>query len=88
MEHTLRIELKPERGALLRVLALIERRGFVIARVDASSADVATETPTHAQVRVRGRQPVAVLARQLQRLLDVRDAHVVEAPDQTTVTDR
>ncbi|GIX35447.1 MAG: hypothetical protein KatS3mg126_1226 [Lysobacteraceae bacterium] len=69
----LHLTLAAAEGALVRLLGTIERRGF---RIDAVEA---TSDPRGLRVRVRladGGRPVEVLIRQLQRLADVREARI------------
>lgn len=84
MQHRLLIDLDAHDGALVRVLALIERRGFTLQKVDANSLTHgsplhSTAMPAVALV-VAGPSTIDVLVRQVQRLINVRDVHVTPNP--------
>lgn len=79
MTIELRMLLKAAEGALLRVLGTIERRGFGIARMQASphAATDGNEVGIELKVQIEPRgRAVDVLVRQLQRLYDVVDARL------------
>jgi len=76
VQHRLLLDMDAHDGALLRVLALIERRGFTLQQVDANSL-AATPQVTLA---VAGTTNIDVLVRQLQRLIDVRDVRITTNP--------
>ena len=73
MSGRIEIRFTPGEGALLRMLGVVERRGFVIRNV--AMAEVASEATIAMDVEARDplRRP-DVLTRQLERLIDVRSA--------------
>lgn len=77
MSNTLHIEIFETEGALVRLLGLIERRGFTI-------SSMAMSAPSNGSARVTvdvaargGVRQIDVLTRQIERLFDV---HAVSAP--------
>lgn len=84
----LQLRLVPERGALLRTLALVERRGFPVDQVESARSSCGR----HLDVRLAGseappRSP-EILARQLRRLVEVTSvtaAGDTEAPGRLEV---
>jgi acetolactate synthase regulatory subunit len=87
VEHTLHLELLRTRGALLRVLALIERRRFAVVRIEAGELlaveglpGPAVEATARVALVVTGPGPVGPLLHKLTGLLDVRAAHAGHGP--------
>jgi acetolactate synthase small subunit len=77
MSNTLHIEIFETEGALVRLIGLIERRGFVI-------SSMAMSAPSNGSARVTvdvaargGARQIEVLTRQIERLFDV---HAVSTP--------
>lgn len=77
MSHILNIEIFETEGALVRLLGLIERRGFTI-------SSMAMSAPSNGSARVTvdiasrgGVRQIDVLTRQIERLFDV---HAVSGP--------
>ena len=75
MSGRIEISFTPGEGAVLRMLGLVERRGFAVRAIamgqDASAASLAMD--------VEARDPLRrldVLARQLERLIDVRSVAI------------
>ena len=68
MNHTLKIRLKDNEGAVLRTLGLMERRGFLLesCRIEPVSGD-----EREMEVCVSSSRPGDLLKRQLDRLHDV-----------------
>ncbi|WP_417484540.1 ACT domain-containing protein [Maricaulis salignorans] len=71
MSNTLNIEIFETEGALVRLIGLIERRGFVI-------SSMAMSAPSNGSARVTvdvaargGARQIDVLTRQIERLFDV-----------------
>ncbi|MFT3761478.1 MAG: ACT domain-containing protein [Pseudoxanthomonas sp.] len=68
MQYRLDLVLKPAEGALVRVIGMIERRGFapraVNGRPDAGGG------PWRLQMVVDGQRPAETLRRQLQKVYD------------------
>jgi acetolactate synthase II small subunit len=77
MNRTIEVNLTRAEGAIVRILGLIERRGFIVESVATRSDPHADSLVMHVDVASRGR-PVEVLVRQIVRLLDVRHALLVE----------
>jgi acetolactate synthase II small subunit len=72
MTNTLRIEILESEGALTRLIGLVERRGFHIARMNKTSPHEGHSTVTLDVVARERLRPTDVLTRQIARLLDVR----------------
>jgi acetolactate synthase II small subunit len=72
----LELELHAAEGALVRVLGLVERRGYRAVGVTARSAGDALLL----SLTLRSARPVEPLLRQLEKLYDVRRAVVASAP--------
>lgn len=72
MLNTLSIEIAEAEGALMRLIGLVERRGYTIATLDKSEAQGGQSTVTlKVKPRDAARQ-LDVLIRQIGRLMDVR----------------
>jgi acetolactate synthase II small subunit len=74
MTDRLRIHLRDEEGALLRLLGTVERRGYRLLRVEAEGGRLALELAARDPAR-----RLDVLAAQLRRLHDVTDVHAYPA---------
>tara|TARA_R110000868_G_scaffold102524_7_gene282391 strand:- start:6023 stop:6340 length:318 start_codon:yes stop_codon:yes gene_type:complete len=81
MSHILNIEIFETEGALVRLLGLIERRGFTI-------SSMAMSAPSNGSARVTvdiasrgGMRQIEVLTRQIERLFDVHAVSSPSAPD-------
>ena len=69
----LQLTVAPREGALVRVLGLVERRGYAPVRVDFSSGEGGDY---QLSLGVMGSRPVELLARQLSRLIEVKRVEV------------
>lgn len=69
MNHTLRMNLHKVEGALIRLLGLIERRGFAVTSMNACTDEHQVEVTV--DIFSTGRS-VETLTRQIQKLYDVR----------------
>lgn len=80
--ETIRIELNRSEGALLRILGLIERRGFAVQGVAMPPATPGVNSPlTQITVSVEARQPgrsTENLAWQLRKLWDIERVSLIE----------
>lgn len=76
MTGRLQIDFTPAEGAVVRMLGLVERRGFDIGGVTMSAADGQGSMTLDVAARDPGRR-LDVLDLQLRRLVDVRDVSVV-----------
>ncbi len=76
----LAIDLTPAEGAVVRVLGLVERRGFVVRGLAMNEDERGASLVIDLEPRDPGRR-AAVVARQLGRLVDVN--HVTIAPRDT-----
>jgi acetolactate synthase regulatory subunit len=74
--YELSLSLSAAEGALVRVLGLIERRGFAFAGAEMSSANGGFSL--RLRIAENGR-PMDVLVRQIKRLPDVREASFAPA---------
>ena len=80
MRTSLRIELADAEGALMRLIGLVERRGFTIATLDKDAASHGQSTVTMTLDARDGARNMDVLARQVARLLDVRGVFTSDTP--------
>lgn len=71
MNHTLRMNITKVEGALIRLLGLIERRGFAVTSMNAHTDDGAQQVEVTVHLHSAGRS-VDTLARQIQKLYEVR----------------
>jgi len=78
MNHTLRMNIQKVEGAIIRLLGLIERRGFSVTAMNAHSDDAAQHVEITIQVRSAGRS-VDTLTRQIEKLYDVRSVACLTA---------
>jgi acetolactate synthase II small subunit len=72
MLDTLVIELAEAEGALMRLIGLVERRGYVIATLDKREAADGQATVTFTLKPRDASRQLDVLIRQIGRLMDVR----------------
>lgn len=77
MNRTIEVSLSRAEGAIVRTLGLIERRGFVVESVATQGGGGDDALVLRVEVASRGR-PVDVLVRQILRLIDVRQAFLIE----------
>lgn len=77
MNRTIEVSLSRAEGAIVRTLGLIERRGFVVESVATQGGAGDDALVLRVEVASRGR-PVDVLVRQILRLIDVRQAFLIE----------
>ena len=80
MNHTLRMKIYKVEGALIRLLGLIERRGFSVTSMNAHADESAQHVEVTVHVHSAGRS-VETLARQIQKLYDVRSVACLTATE-------
>ena len=84
MNHTLRMNIQKVEGAIIRLLGLIERRGFSVTAMNAHSDDARQEVEITVHLRSAGRS-VETLARQIEKLYDVRSVACLTPAEQGIV---
>lgn len=84
MNHTLRMTIQKVEGAIIRLLGLIERRGFSVTAMNAHSDDAAQQVEITLQLRSTGRS-VDTLTRQIEKLYDVRSVACLSAAEPNVV---
>jgi acetolactate synthase small subunit len=82
MNHTMKLTIQRVEGAIVRTLGLIERRGFAVTSIDANSDDSDQQMELTIVLRSPQRS-VEALARQIEKLFDVRSVHLVTAAEPT-----
>lgn len=82
MNHTLRMNLHKVEGALIRLLGLIERRGFAVTSMNACTDEHSVEVTV--DIHSAGRS-VETLTRQIQKLYDVRSVACLTAAEAPAV---
>ena len=75
MNTQLLIRFKPAEGAIIRILGLIERRGFALRDLAVQDEDTDGSLVVELAPRDQARQ-VDVLARQVGRLIDVKSVSI------------
>ena len=75
MNTQLLIRFKPAEGAIIRILGLIERRGFALRDLAVQDEDTDGSLTVELSPRDQKRQ-VDVLARQVERLIDVKSVSI------------
>lgn len=83
MSERIEITFQPGEGAVLRMLGLVERRGFLVGGITMRSNPDRATLALDLAPRDPGRRP-DVLARQLRRLVDVRSVAVTSKPSGTS----
>lgn len=78
MLNTLIIELAEAEGALMRLIGLVERRGYTIGTLDKSEAREGQSTITLQVTPRDAARQLDVLIRQIGRLMDVRTVFTPE----------
>ncbi|MBR9825344.1 MAG: acetolactate synthase 3 regulatory subunit domain protein [Alphaproteobacteria bacterium] len=71
MSHTLNIRIADREGALVRLIGLVERRGYEICAMDKSAGDAGIADITMQIAPRGGERRIDVLMRQVARLFDV-----------------
>jgi len=84
MNHTLQMNIHKVEGAMIRLLGLIERRGFSVTAMKAHSDEAAQQVEITIDVWSAGRS-VETLARQIEKLYDVRSVACLTAADTAVV---
>lgn len=70
MNHTLRITIRHIEGAIIRIIGLVERRGFSIKSVNATPSTCGQEMAM--VIEVESERSAETLVRQVEKLFDVR----------------
>ena len=73
MQYRLELVLKPAEGALLRVLGMVERRGF-------TAHDIAGQRSVEGwrvQMEISGQRPPETLRHQLEKIYDCESVQIV-----------
>jgi acetolactate synthase II small subunit len=84
MNHTLQMNIQKVEGAIIRLLGLIERRGFSVTTMNARTDEAAQQVEITVQVRSAGRS-VETLAKQIEKLYDVRSVACLTASEPAVV---
>lgn len=84
MNHTLRMNIQKVEGAIIRLLGLIERRGFSVTAMNAHSDEAAQQVEITLQLRSTGRS-VDTLTKQIEKLYDVRSVACLPASEPAVV---
>ena len=79
MTERLQVSFTPGEGALVRMLGLVERRGFALRGVTMSEASAGASLDLEVEPRDPSRN-IDVVARQLERLVDVRSVAIATLP--------
>ncbi|WP_305804180.1 ACT domain-containing protein [Stenotrophomonas sp. YIM B06876] len=75
MQYRLELVLKPVEGVLLRVIGMVERRGFAPCAIHgAPNAD--DDGRWHLQLLVNGDRPPETLCRQLEKVYDCESVRI------------
>jgi len=72
--HVFLLKFAPREGALVRILGMVERRGYVPTRMGLEPCD---DGVVELSLEVRSTRPADLLARQLGRLLEVQSVEVL-----------
>jgi acetolactate synthase II small subunit len=84
MNHTLRMNIYKVEGAIIRLLGLIERRGFAVTAMNAHTDEASQQVEITVHLHSTGRS-VDTLARQIGKLYDVRSVACVASAEQAVV---
>lgn len=75
MQYRLDLVLKPAEGALLRVIGMVERRGFAPYAIHGAAA-IDDAGRWHLQMLVNGDRPPETLCRQLEKVYDCESVRI------------
>jgi acetolactate synthase II small subunit len=75
MSGRIQIDFDPGEGALLRMVGLVERRGFVVSAIDMAAAQGRGSLSLDVDARDPSRR-LEVVAGQLRRLIEVRNVSI------------
>jgi acetolactate synthase II small subunit len=78
MNHILRMNIQKVEGAMIRLLGLIERRGFSVTAMNAHADDAAQQVEITIHLHSSGRS-VDTLTKQIGKLYDVRSVACLSA---------
>ncbi|HKK02660.1 MAG TPA: ACT domain-containing protein [Gammaproteobacteria bacterium] len=84
MNHTLQMNIQKVEGAIIRLLGLIERRGFCVTAMNAHSDDAAQQVQITVDLHC-GSRSVETLTRQIEKLYDVRSVACLTASEPAVV---
>lgn len=84
MNHTLQMNIQKVEGAIIRLLGLIERRGFCVTAMNAHSDDAAQQVQITVDLH-GGHRSVETLTRQIEKLYDVRSVACLTASEPAVV---
>jgi len=84
MNHTLRMNIHKVEGAIIRLLGLIERRGFSVTAMNAHTDEASQQVEITVHLHSAGRS-VDTLARQIGKLYDVRSVACIAPAEQSFV---
>jgi len=79
MNHTLNITFEAHEGAMLRLLGLIQRRGFAVEAISMQACPGLEKTATLTLSPMGAGYRIEVLQRQIERLREIRDVRIVAA---------
>ena len=85
IKHTLKIEFEAEEGALVRLLGLIQRRGFTVVSMTMPESAHKRKIVTLAVTPTDSVHRIEVLQRQIVRLYEVRAVELVTPRTQHSV---
>lgn len=80
MNHTLRMTIHKVEGAIIRLLGLIERRGFSVTEMNALADEAAQRVEITVHVTSAGRS-IETLAKQIEKLYDVHSVACLTAAE-------
>jgi len=75
MQYQLDLVLKPAEAAVLRVIGMVERRGFVVQAIHGDRGENYSG-PWQLQLIVTSSRPPETLQRQLEKLYDCQSVHI------------
>lgn len=81
MSNTLHVEIFEAEGALVRLIGLVERRGFTISSMAMSAPSNGSSRVTLDIASRSGARQIDILTRQIERLFDVHAVSRPAAPD-------
>ena len=76
MQYRLDLVLKPAEGALVRVIGMVERRGFVPSNI-AGRRNADDAGRWHVQMEIQGARPAETLCHQLKKVYDCESVQLV-----------
>lgn len=80
MKHTLNISFEADEGAMLRLLGVVQRRGYAVEGIAMPESESSLKTVALTVCSMSSNDRIEILMRQIERLHEVRQVSLAEKP--------